>query len=557
MPIVKSIAIHDNVRATLRYILNPEKTEGLFLCNSLNCFTNAEDAYLNMKNSYENYTHHKFNEPLPAVGKRRVKAIHYIQSFKPDPNLTPELVHRMGLAFIRKAFGDNVQVVIATHIDKAHYHNHILINTYGIDGHKYNDNYTTRRAIRDHSDRVCLAFDIPVTEAKRKRGLSYCEWKHRKQGTSWKEQIRREIDALVLCCKNFDELAGTLEEKGYTVRYGEQTAIKAPGQKYFTNLKTLGEAYTIESLNIRIQYRDDMGNASREDTYNKGRDLDICYADAITRAAKMIVEGKMKGKKQDDRYPYLPHNDRDVYEMSAQLFLTTRLNIHSIGEVKAKMKKIKEEYDKLVSEFNAITKEHRRITDLLAQYNTLCDLENKPDKNIAEKMKLSLAQKSLSRHGIKPSEDARRLELQKQDYDDRIAEIKQKIDSKDYLIKALQEVSDTIRDMQDKRKGDYVLRLYYRNKFRAEQEAQQDVQDIPAAHEPKPSVQNTPKPVEPASKPPVLNTPKHEPSAPKPPVQDISHKTEQQESIPEKSEPKPDEPAQKPKTKTTSRGLKH
>ena len=91
MPIVKSIAIHDNVRATLRYILNPEKTEGLFLCNSLNCFTNAEDAYLNMKYIYENYTHHKFNEPLPAVGKRRVKAIHYIQSFKPDPNLTPEL----------------------------------------------------------------------------------------------------------------------------------------------------------------------------------------------------------------------------------------------------------------------------------------------------------------------------------------------------------------------------------------------------------------------------------------------------------------------------------
>ena len=48
MPIVKSIAIHDNVKATLKYILDPEKTEGLFLCNSLNCFTNAEDAYLNM-----------------------------------------------------------------------------------------------------------------------------------------------------------------------------------------------------------------------------------------------------------------------------------------------------------------------------------------------------------------------------------------------------------------------------------------------------------------------------------------------------------------------------
>lgn len=59
MPIVKSIAIHDNVRATLRYILNPEKTEDMFWCNSYNCMTNAEDAYLNMKFIYEDFTHHK------------------------------------------------------------------------------------------------------------------------------------------------------------------------------------------------------------------------------------------------------------------------------------------------------------------------------------------------------------------------------------------------------------------------------------------------------------------------------------------------------------------
>ena len=321
MPIVKSIAIHDNVRATLRYILNPQKTEGLFLCNSLNCFTNAEDAYLNMKYIYENYTHHKFNELLPAVGKRRVKAIHYIQSFKPDPNLTPELVHRMGCAFIRKAFGDNVQVVIATHIDKAHYHNHILINTYGIDGHKYNDNYTTRRTIRKHSDLVCLAFDIPVTEAKRKRGLSYCEWKHRKHGTSWKEKIRREIDTLVLTSKNFDELVATLEQRGY----------------------------------------------------------DNCQ-----------------------------------------------------------------------------------------------ELEDKPDKSLAEKMKLSLARQSLARHGINCPEDMRQLEIQKQEYDDRIAEIQRTIDDKDYLVRALREIAATYLDISY---GDYISKLIIEKKEQQETLPENPVQE--------------------------------------------------------------------------------
>ena len=511
MPIVKSIAIHDNVRATLRYILNPEKTEGLFLCNSLNCFTNAEDAYLNMKYIYENYTHHKFNEPLPAVGKRRVKAIHYIQSFKPDPNLTPELVHRMGLAFIRKAFGDNVQVVIATHIDKAHYHNHILINTYGIDGHKYNDNYTTRWKIREHSDRTCLAFGVPYIETNRKRGMSYGEWLHHKQGTSWKEKIRREIDTLVLTSKNFDELAATLEERGYTIRYGERPAIKAPGQQRFVCFKTLGDDYTITNIGTRIIWKDDLGNASREDAYNKGQVLTICFAGIIAELAKRIVGGSKKENKREEKLPYLPHNDRDVFQLGAQLALINRLNIHSIGELGAKMGEAQAGYDSVVKEFNSISEEYHRISDLLIQYENFRTLDDKPNKSLAEKIKLQLAKQSLSRHGIKSPEDARQLELQKQKYDDRIAELKEKMQTNTNLLNAFKEISDTYYGIT---KGDYITNL-----MKPEQELESK-----------------------------RRSSAQERSALKP---------EQQESAPEKSEPKSDEPAQKLKTKTTSRGLKH
>ena len=456
MPIVKSIAIHDNVRATLRYILNPEKTEGLFLCNSLNCFTNAEDAYLNMKYIYENYTHHKFNEPLPAVGKRRVKAIHYIQSFKPDPNLTPELVHRMGCAFIRKAFGDNVQVVIATHIDKAHYHNHILINTYGIDGHKYNDNYTTRRKIREHSDRTCLAFGVPYIETNRKRGMSYGEWLHRKQGTSWKEKIRREIDTLVLCCKNFDELAATLEKRGYTIQYGERPAIKAPGQQRFVCFKTLGDDYTITNIGTRIIWKDDLGNASRDDSYNNGGTLTICFAGIIAELAKRIVDGSKKENKREEKLPYLPHNDRDVYQLGAQLSLINRLKIHSIGELEAKMEETQTAYDSIVKEINALTQEQRRLDDLFVQYENFRALDDKTHKTLAEKMKLQLAKQSLSRHGIKSPDDARYLELQKQKYDDRIVELKEKMQTNTNLLNAFKEISDTYNDISQ---GGYISKL--------------------------------------------------------------------------------------------------
>ena len=93
-----------------------------------------------MKWVYEHFSGEKYNAPLPKQGKGSVKAIHYIQSFDPKDNISPELAHQIARTFARKAFGDNCQVVIATHVDKQHVHSHIIINAYGIDGRKFNDN---------------------------------------------------------------------------------------------------------------------------------------------------------------------------------------------------------------------------------------------------------------------------------------------------------------------------------------------------------------------------------------------------------------------------------
>ena len=84
----------------------------------MNCIPDPKCAYLAMKMVYEQFSGHKFDEPPFKTGKSRVKAIHYIQSFDPKDNISPELAHKIGRTFARKAFGDNCQVVIATHIDK-------------------------------------------------------------------------------------------------------------------------------------------------------------------------------------------------------------------------------------------------------------------------------------------------------------------------------------------------------------------------------------------------------------------------------------------------------
>ena len=132
MPYCKQLAVHNNVKQTLTYILNPDKTDERVLTISLNCMTEPEYAYTQMKAVYEHFARDKYNSPPPLEGKGSVKAIHIIQSFSPNENVTPELAHKIAKAFVRKNFGEDAQAVIATHVDKRHPHSHIIINAYSL-----------------------------------------------------------------------------------------------------------------------------------------------------------------------------------------------------------------------------------------------------------------------------------------------------------------------------------------------------------------------------------------------------------------------------------------
>ena len=459
MPYVKCKAIHTGMKERLAYILNPEKTEGMFFCNSMNCFINADDAYQNMKWTYERFSGHMFEEPLPEQGKARIKLLHYVQSFSPDDNVTPELAHRMGRSWVRKSFGDNVQMVIATHTDKAHIHNHVIVNVFGIDGRKYNDNKKTLSEIREHSDRVCLAFGIQPIMNNKHMGVTYKEWSARHDGTSWKEKIRREIDTLVLASKNFDELAATLEEKGYEIKYGMHTSVRAPGQQRFTRLRTLGDDYTIDRIKSRIMWKDDLGNASHEDAYNKGQVLTICYADIITQLAKRIAEGKKKENKHDDSLPYLPHNDRDVFQLTAQLALINRLKIHSIAELDEKSKELEEKTKKLTDEFNAITVRYSETEKLLQQSELYNELSAKDRLSLSDKMRLQIIKQTLSHHDALDECGVERLTKEYHDLDEKITALKAELESCENLRISYLEIKDTYNGIS---KGNYVSDLLER-----------------------------------------------------------------------------------------------
>lgn len=70
--------------------------------------TEPELAYTQMKAVYEQFARRSYDAPPPKSGKSAIKAIHYIMSFADSENVTPELAHKIGKAFVRKMLGDDV-----------------------------------------------------------------------------------------------------------------------------------------------------------------------------------------------------------------------------------------------------------------------------------------------------------------------------------------------------------------------------------------------------------------------------------------------------------------
>lgn len=106
----------DDLEAVIKYAMNGEKTgdndEQACYVTGINCF--AETAFDEMSNTQKHYGKCGGNV-----------AYHCYQSFKPG-EVTPELCHQLGVELARRMWGDRYQVLVATHLDRDHLHNHLV-----------------------------------------------------------------------------------------------------------------------------------------------------------------------------------------------------------------------------------------------------------------------------------------------------------------------------------------------------------------------------------------------------------------------------------------------
>ncbi len=247
------------------YALDTEKTEKRFYAGVLNCGS-VETAGAEMRD-----TKRRFDK------EGKVLCYHLIQSFPPDEG-TPELVHKIGMDFCRECFAD-YEVVIGTHLDKGHLHNHIVVNSVSfVDGRKYRSTPKSLYALREVSDRLCRENGLSVIQPKG-RGRHYAEWKAEKAGKpTARSQIRRDIDEAIKKSFTFHSFLEEMKKSGYTVKYGANvmhTAVKPAGGTRFFRLDTLGGEYTEEAIKERLFHQQNIQGhffpAKKHKSYKRAR----------------------------------------------------------------------------------------------------------------------------------------------------------------------------------------------------------------------------------------------------------------------------------------------
>lgn len=278
MAITKIIAIRDRLDKRVNYAVNgekttldtgityaenPEKTEQYFFTSAINC-DSCETAYTEMQ-----ATKSRFGKKGGVVG------YHFIQSFAPG-EVTPEQTHAIGVAFAQRLFGDRYEVVIGTHLDKAHLHNHVVVNSVSfVDGKKYHSSPGSYYFdVRGVSDALCRENDLSTITPQGK-GKHYAEWKAEQNGKpTIRSIVRADIDRIIGEAYTYETFLMLLRREGYAVQNRpdrKYVTVLPPGGKRAIRLDSLGDGYTEPDIRRRLAGQREGGSQTAPAMTHKGK----------------------------------------------------------------------------------------------------------------------------------------------------------------------------------------------------------------------------------------------------------------------------------------------
>lgn len=231
---------NDDMANVLDYAAKGTKTEQKKYVSGINCSPEyARDQMMLTKTHY-----HK---------KGGILLWHGYQSFKPG-EVTPEEAHKIGMELAKNLWGDDYEILVCTHLDTSHIHNHFVINSVSFRTGKKLD--VRWKDMARESDRLCRQYEKSIVENPKVKGKHYAEYQAEQEGRpTWTTAIKQDIDECILQSRNMQEFLKELKNRGYVIKAGAKYfTLKPPGKERFVRIdRRLGEAYSLLGIENQIQ----------------------------------------------------------------------------------------------------------------------------------------------------------------------------------------------------------------------------------------------------------------------------------------------------------------
>lgn len=198
----------------LDYVMQEKKTEfeGRQLVTGINC--QPEICYTQFISTKLQYN--KCSQKM---------YFHFVQSFHPDENITPEKAHAVALELAQQ--WKDYEVIVATHTDAEHIHSHFIINSVSFkNGRKLHFEKDDLTQLRKFSDEICMRHGLSICQPKKQQtsGIKQAEYHAAMRGESWKVALAIQIDECMKYAVNKEQFIELMQSEGYQVKWTESRA---------------------------------------------------------------------------------------------------------------------------------------------------------------------------------------------------------------------------------------------------------------------------------------------------------------------------------------------
>ncbi len=412
-----------HLKQAIDYIINPEKTQELRYVGGVNC--QPQEAFVQMK-----ATKRKFGK----MDKRQ--GYHFVISFE-EEDVEPSVAYDITTRFVEEFLGDEYEAVYAVHDDTLHRHGHIIFNSVNYrSGKKFRyEKGDWEKIIQPITNRLCEEYglatiDVTMDGVAKSRTMS--NWKeYQEYHLTWKDYIKRDLDACVLQADSFKEFLDMMMDKGYEIKQNKYLAIRPKGMQRFCRCKSLGENYTEDMLRSRIEKESIKTYANRPKVE--------APKDEFLRRTKLtgmqkVYYAKICRIRRLEKLPYSKawqYRDeiRKLNQSHEQYLFLVKHDIHSIVELEAVRENLQYKYSECQKEKNQLFRERRKWKPLFDIADKMKECEPGENSFLAgddffekEHLQYEALSKQLQEQGYSLAE----VEAVRKDYQNKISGIYEK-----------------------------------------------------------------------------------------------------------------------------------